>query len=740
MNKLTLLFLLVISLSNAQTDFNNYYSLRSKGSIPEDFTKTSKAKMEEDLKLKSSGSNKSKEKLFYEGVNYAIDEMLHSGLVVYGDEISVYVSDIMDKLLQSEPELRRKLRVYTIKSNATNAFSTDQGIIFVTTGLMAQITNEAQLAFILAHEIAHFQHKHVKETYDWKQKNYKYSDRINRLSNHSKDKEFEADKDGLILYNKAGYALDPIYETFDVLMYSYLPFDEVQFPSNYFNTDKIFVPISLFPKKNYPIKAEEDYDDSKSSHPNIKKRKEAIGKEVGAYANWGESIFFLSETRFKTIQNIARFENVRSDILDAQYGDALYSIFLLEKEFPESMYLKRMKAQTWLNLMLYKKENKTNRTIDNLSDLEGESAAVHFFLKKLSRDGLVTLALRNIHDIYKQHPEDDEIKAIYIKFISELGSIESFKLENFSKRTFDEAADEFLKAKADTSSQVSETDAGKSGSKYDRIKKQKSADNPNNFDSSKFYLYALTDLISDEGFLSIYKEWKDKSDEKKAKADAFASLSRKEKEKIRKQDELNRMRIGLQEVIVVEPTVQSYRKGQINNLKSEEIESKYSEIIENTAADLGIKVFPIDKRVLTNSGTSGYNERNLLISFLSQIAQEEDINIFPVDYHLLRELQNNYGTSRVMFTLVEHEKKININWWYVGLSAVIYPALPFVLSMHIPMRIFNSNKTEMSVVILDLEKGVVETGNSYYFEEPIHKHNLGAHVYDIFSNLKMKAK
>jgi beta-barrel assembly-enhancing protease len=738
MYKYTLIFLCLVGFSHAQTDFNNYYSLRSKGAIPDDFTKSSKSKMEEDLKSKSSQSNKAKEKIFYEGVNYAIDEMLHSGLVVYGDEISTYVNDIMDKLLQHDPDLRRKLRAYTIKSNATNAFSTDQGIIFVTTGLMAQITNEAQLAYILAHEIAHYQHKHVKETFDWKQKNYRYSDRINRLSNHSKDKEFEADKEGLLIYHKAGYALDPVFETFDVLMYSYLPFDEVQFPSNYFNTDKIFLPLGLFPKKNYPIKAEEDYDDENSSHPNIKKRKEAIEKEVGVYANWGDAAFLLDQSRFKTVQNIARFENVRSDILDAQYGDAVYSIFLLEKEFPASMYLKRMKAQVWLNLTLYKKENKSNRTIDNMSDLEGESAAVHFFLKKLSRDGMVTLALRNIHDIYKQHPEDEEIKAIYTKFISELGGFESFKLENFSKRTFSEAAEDFLKAKADTSVQAVENESGKTGSKYDRIKKQKSAENPNNFDSTKFHLYALTDLIADEAFLSIYKEWKDKSDAKKAKDDAFASLSRKEKEKIRKQDNLNQMRINLQEVIVVEPTVQSFRKGQLDNMKSEEIETKYSEIIEATAADVGIKVFPIDRRVLNSSGTPGYNERNLLISFLSQIAQEDEINIFPVDYHLLKELQNNYGTSKVMFTLVQHEKKIDINWWYVGASVILYPALPFVLSMHIPMRIFNSNKTEMSVIILDLEKGIVETGSSYYFEEPVHKHNLGAHVYDIFSNLKMK--
>lgn len=732
-------FMVFSNITFAQKDFNNYRTLQSQGNIPEDFTRTTKSKLDDDVKNKESDLTLAQKKDFYKGTNYAIDDMLHSGIVVYGDEISNYANEIVDRLLRNEPELRKELRVYTMKSNATNAFSTDQGIIFVTTGLMAQITSEAQLAYVLAHEISHYQHKHVSETYDWKTKNYRYSDRIDRLSNHSKEKEFEADRGGIELFHAAGYRMESIFETFDVLMYSYLPFDEIEFPHTYFNTENIFLPAHLFPKKKYEIKAEEDYDDSNSSHPNIKKRKDSVELIIGSYQNWGENEDFLGKPRFNLVRNIARFENVRSDILEANYGDALYSIFLLEREFPTSMYLKRMKAQVWLNLMLYKKENKANRTVDNISDLEGESAPVHFMLKKLTREGMTTMALRQVYDLQKMNPDDMELKAIYTKLVEEIASVESFKLENYAKKTFAEAAEDYLKQKSDTTVQKADTTEKKSNSKYDRIKKQKNADNAANFDSTKFYVYGLKDIISDSAFIQTLRSNKKIVEEKMKEEEKYKALSRNERMKIDKQKEKDRMKLGIDEIIVVEPKVFSYRgTNGFDPMKSEEIEITYSEVIETTAQEIGVKVYPIDRRTLGEKGTAGFNERNLLISFLSQIAQEDNINIFPVDYQLLKEIEQNYGTKKVMFTLVEHAKSVDINWWLVLGSVVIYPTFPFVLTTHIPMAIFNSNHTELNVLILDLEKGLVETGNSYNFNEPVYKHNLGAHAYDIFSKLNQK--
>ena len=55
-------------------------------------------------------------------------------------------------------------------------------------------------------------------------------------------KEFEADKLGVKMFHDAGYSEDEIFATFDVLMYSYLPFDEIEFPTTYFSNENIFIP------------------------------------------------------------------------------------------------------------------------------------------------------------------------------------------------------------------------------------------------------------------------------------------------------------------------------------------------------------------------------------------------------------------------------------------------------------------------------------------------------------------
>lgn len=727
--------LLFVGTSFAQVDFDQYSTLVAKGKIPEDFTKLTYNKLKDDLKEGRSELRKSQEKVFFEGTNYAIDEILHSGLVVYGDEITNYITEIADKLLKNDYKLRTKLRFYTLKSNTSNAFSTDQGIVFVTTGLIAQLSSEAQLAFVLAHEISHYTEKHVVASYEWRTKNSNDS-RIERLSQYSKDKEFDADALGIKMYHEAGYSDEEIFTAFDVLMYSYLPFDEIELPKTYYNSKQLFIPTSLFPDKKFEIRAVEDYDDENSSHPNIKKRKENAEEVVGKYSNWGKQKQFLGDARFKTIRNIARFETVRSDVIDANFGDALYSIFILEKEFPKSIYLSRMKAQTWMNLMLYKAENISSKTIDKSNELEGESAAMHFFLRKLNKEALLTLSLREVYNIKKKYPNDEEINAIYNKLVKDLYNTNKFKIENYSKKTFSEAAEDFILAKSEPNKEVPAETETKKGSKYDRIKNKKNLDNAENFDSTKFYLYGISDIISDSNFLSLNDKYKAIASEKEKEKARYDALSKKEKKAFDKQKEAEDNYHGISEYIVVEPMVQSYKKGRVNNVKSEKLEARFSEAIEYSAQKANVTVHAIDSRTLEKKGTQGFNERSILISLLNQLSQENKLDVFPVDYQLLKTIQENYGTSKVLFSLVQHEYDAEIEAGAIVGSVILIP----ILFVYIPVGILSGNNTELSILVLDLEKGTVDTGVNYYFKDAPKKIQLGAHMYDIFRKMGTSSK
>ncbi|MEM6769040.1 MAG: M48 family metallopeptidase [Bacteroidota bacterium] len=56
-------------------------------------------------------------------------------------------------------------RFYVIEDKVPNAFAFPNGMIFIHTGLLDIIENEAQLAAVLGHEIAHVTHEHGRERY-----------------------------------------------------------------------------------------------------------------------------------------------------------------------------------------------------------------------------------------------------------------------------------------------------------------------------------------------------------------------------------------------------------------------------------------------------------------------------------------------------------------------------------------------------------------------------------------------
>ena len=708
-----------------QQDFNSFKTLRSEGKIPEDFSRLTVEKIQNDKGNEARSLSKAQEKVFLEGIHYGIDQLLHSGMVIYGDEISNYVSEVADKLLKKRyASLRGKLRFYTIKSNASNALSTDQGIVFVTTGLLSQLTSEAQLAFILAHEIAHYQEKHVVESFEYR--NQRNRNTIKQLSIYSKEKELIADKVGIEIYNAAGYSKSQLLSSFDVLMYSYLPFEEVTFPKSYFNTDLLFVPQSFFPNKKYEIKAIEDYDDSESSHPNIKKRKSEAVSVINTYKNWGDNINFLGEERFFYTRNLCRFESIRTDILNANYADALYSIFILEKDFPNSKYLKRMKAQSWLGIAQYKSDGSINETIDRNSELEGEIASVHYFIKKLNLEATITMSLRQIQDVKNNLPNDEEVYSIWKKILLLSADVKKFNINNYSNLTFNNAVD----AKVEVKDSTEIKKELESLNKYERIKRKKNYNDPTVFDSTKFYHYALTDLIEDEVFISKYNHVRDSLELIQKERDAYNELSSYEKRKLNKEN-TREEGSGISEFILVEPAAISYKKRRIDYKASEKIKNRYEEAINNAGSSLDMSIYTINSKNLNKLGTLGFNERSTLTNLLFQFSQNQDIDVFPVDFSYLKEIEKNYGTTKIIFTIVEHAYSPEFS--SSALWLIFYP--PALLG-YLPIPFMNGNLTELNLLLLDTKTGKVDKGISYTFNEPTTKLILESRMYDILKNLK----
>ena len=87
-------------------------------------------------------------------------------LTGYAD-IKDYVSSIGKYILNTSPKIKKK-NIYpynfqVINDTTINAFCTPGGFVYVYTGLMRFIDNEATLAGIVGHEIAHAERRHVTQ-------------------------------------------------------------------------------------------------------------------------------------------------------------------------------------------------------------------------------------------------------------------------------------------------------------------------------------------------------------------------------------------------------------------------------------------------------------------------------------------------------------------------------------------------------------------------------------------------
>ena len=496
------------------------------------------------------------------------------------------------------------------------------------------------------------------------------------------------------------------------------------------------IPEGFYPSKDYEITATEDSDDSKSSHPNIQKRKIAVLKELENYKDWGSSVSLLGEEKFNYIRTICRFESIRTDIIDAEFDEALYSIFILEKQYPNSLYLKRMKAKAWLGFAQYKAKGSFNNRLPEEKELEGEIASLQYLMRKLNKDQSLTVAMRVVQDLKKENPEDKIITAIWEKMIKTLAFTEKFTLERYSVKTYEEALREMTEAKTaqkDTLEVKPEENSEKL-SKYDKIKKQNNTLTEKVVvDTANFYLYALSDLKTDRTFKDTYERYRDEYDKQEAEKQRLAELSYKQREKYEKKQAENQFSLGISSLIYLEPLVYSYNKHGVNRIRSEKLQADYISSVMRVSEDLGFNMSVLGTSQLETSGTDAFNERSVLMAYFSELTENDGIEVFPTDYSLLLEISEKTGTDKVMLSVLEHENKSRIKAIPFIFTMFVYPTFFVYLSSSFMLR----NETHYSFLVIDLTKGEIVSQRYIDAREPINKTAVEARIYEVLANLKL---
>lgn len=633
-------------LGQAQQSFDlDYTPLKCAGPIPKDFLTGAMEQFEmeqEELEAEKSGKANKKEKKFLLSGSYAMSRMLTSGRVLFGDPLTLYCNKVMQRVLVANPSLKHNVRVYVVKSSEVNAFATDQGIILVTVGLLAKLENEAQLAFILSHELVHHLKKHTLDIYFERQdiargrgeyNQYSIEDRIMQGSIYNKEKEKEADIEGYRYFSNTGYSKAAPIEVMTLLEYSHLPFAQPLFRVSFFEHGGLRFP-DLYQLDSIQ-EVEGTADEEGETHPSIAERLEYLRDQLKGDTLEGDA-FLVSEAEFLRTREIARMELCRLYLLEQEYGRAMYSCFILLNKYPDNRYLNVCMAKGLTGLATYATANDERDVLAATARVEGEMQRLYFLLNTLTEKGITVTAVVNNYRLHQKYPEDAEVRRLYHNSIRELAkNYES--LSEFEKELpadFESIIDSMRppenKGKV-REEKYNPYESGGTGvsvkTSLTRIERKEIED--------RFLKYALVDVLKDEDFVDRFAEqragWVMRDDDMPT---SYYSQERGQ-------------RLGIDSVIMVSPEYVFLRPGLSNPFSiSQSIEHKDDLLgrIQEYSEFCGLTTSLIDASVMRSDDLKEFNDLAVLNNWFDELLQRDNNEVMPANQAEVDSIIERYGT------------------------------------------------------------------------------------------------
>ncbi len=453
MKNILLFFCFILCLyqvNSQQIDFSNYTTLKSRGDLPKVFIAAPFDYYQQAiLKIPVDKSKVEIQEIKdYELASaYEFNNFIKSGKVIFNDTVGNYLNLVMQKVLEHR-ESKRNIIVCLIRSSNVASYSSPQGVIFLTMGLFARLHNEAELAFILAHEYVHFLKKH-KPTSSIDNSHYQtgYNRYFNRnvedaflsRNTYTKTQELEADELGFDLIASSTYKTSAVLAAIKAPDNPNTPFDSIVFspsffeigtlkiPSNFFVLDSPSLlklnssPINVVKKKKILDDEDEEEENTpieteyvvKLTETNADERLNKVKDIMVDFANDEfRSNALVSETSFLLARKICRFELPRLSILNGDFEKAIYSSMVLLKGEPNSLYLKKCIAKALYGFAKYSNADDFNKIHINSKGQTGSFKQLVLLFGKLNAQGVNVVALNYCWKLKADHPEDKELDLI----------------------------------------------------------------------------------------------------------------------------------------------------------------------------------------------------------------------------------------------------------------------------------------------------------------------------------------
>lgn len=756
-SRIVLLAMLLLALRVHAQDFNHYLPLQSMGPIPEELriaSSTKYARDVEELGEEAKGREGRMRNSFLLQSNFILDELLLSGRVIFNDPVSAYVTQVKDRVLRDHPDLQQAIRIYLVKSPSVNAFATNSGILLVNMGLLAHLNSEAELAFVLCHEIQHYLGKHPINSYV-NAEQLKNNARLLRLSSmedymaarnrYARSLELEADARGLELYRKSGYTLAAIDRTFDMLDYADRPFEELPWDASFFEWEYLRFPATFTKQALDTVVIQEDKDDTLSTHPNVAKRRAAIAEKLAATDQDDGETFLVGAEQFLNARKRCRFELSELYLGYHAFEESIYNSYLLLQEEPGSHYLRKCIAQALYGLCVYRNARKFESVHIDADDMPGEIQQLLYFMESMDREAFTIVALHEVWKTYLSNPQDGELRVIAHDVLR--------LLSRKHDEAFDWLAHEMPQEYPAVLTQIQQE---KQAHAAQRDSMQKAGGNSNNLpnggdnqaeeerprmreDYNAYLKWAVTDLFADTTFAAAWAA------QAQGKIEPMGTGPEEATKKYNDRDKKARLkghRLGIDKLVLVQPlykNVDLRSKIPVQYLDSELSLARYKETLEEMAHRNEVTVDFLENRALAAEDVQEFNDAAIMLLWFGDYMRSEQENVPSLNFRMeeTQALMQRYGTKYFGWTgLVTVTDRQEHVFGYVVMGTMLLPVLPlFILKAVLPVK-----KTFFVTMIFDLETSTLVMEDYRRVRAKDKRTITRATLYDMFYQIKHQPK
>jgi Zn-dependent protease with chaperone function len=339
-------------------------------------------------------------KKIYEERRRQIEEDL-AGIInqhaIYDDVLWPFVKNVHDKIIAANPNIG--LTQVILTNNPTpNAFSVGDGTLVVYTGLLSELQNEDQLAFVLCHEIAHFVLRHATkqlvqnieytqsaafkaqikkvETAEFNRsallealfKNLRF-----QASYHHRDLERQADSLAYRLFLNTAYDSDQAIQLMEVFEVIDAPRDSALQLKQHFGCAQYPFQTKWTEREAESIwsaavaaqtEGRKALADSLRTHPDSRKRLHWIA-EMAKETNPPKRAPL--EAGYAEIRFLSTLENVHAWYEIERYDRTVYWALLGQSAYPESAFFKNMLCLSLSGLFRHSKQHSLSEVLDQPS-------------------------------------------------------------------------------------------------------------------------------------------------------------------------------------------------------------------------------------------------------------------------------------------------------------------------------------------------------------------------------------